>query len=103
MRLFGRRAETSARPALVRAVGGVIGGDWPRSYEHQVRNAYLGNAIAQRAVRIVAEGTAGVPVYAAAGPERALALLVPMLIETIAAHLLLHGGGSCRWICRQAH
>jgi HK97 family phage portal protein len=96
MRLFGRRAETPARPALVRAPqgiwgGGVVGGEWPRSYEQQVRDAYLGNAIAQRAVRIVAEGTAGVPVYAATGPEQAVGLVAPVLVEAITAQLLLHG------------
>lgn len=96
MRLFGRRAEAPARPALVRAPqgiwgAGVAGGEGPRSYEQQVRDAYLGNAIAQRAVRIVAEGAAGVPVYAAQGTERAVALVAPVLVETIAAQLLLHG------------
>ena len=93
MRLFGRRAETPARPALVRAVSGFAGGEWPRTYEAQVRDAYLGNPIAQRAVRIVAEGAAGVPIYAAGDlHDLAEALLRrPALIETIAAHLLLHG------------
>lgn len=92
MRFFGRRAEAPARPALVRAVSGIAGGEWPRSYEGQVRDAYLGNAIAQRAVRIVAEGAAGVPIYAATGPETAAGLLGDaMLIEAIAAHLVLHG------------
>ncbi|QJU57535.1 hypothetical protein HL653_06790 [Sphingomonas sp. AP4-R1] len=98
MRLFGKRAEASARPALVRAPQGILGGGlvagaWPRSYEAQVAEAYLGNAIAQRAVRIVAEGAAGVPVYAATGPERGAGLIAPVLVETIAAQLLLHGGG----------
>jgi len=57
-----------------------------------VRDAYLGNPVAQRAVRIVAEGAAGVPVYAAgdsfAKPER---LVTGALIEAAAAQLLLHG------------
>lgn len=97
MRLFGRRAETPARPALVPAPwGSGGGGGGPRSYEAQVAEAYLSNAVAQRSVRIVAEGAAGVPVYAAAGPGHAAGLLAPALIETIAAQLLLHGNGCCR-------
>ncbi|PZU11762.1 MAG: hypothetical protein DI605_01970 [Sphingomonas sp.] len=66
-----------------------------------MREAYLGNAIAQRAVRIVAEGAAGVPLYAQSGPERAAALVTPMIVETIAAHLLLHGSACCRSIFRR--
>jgi HK97 family phage portal protein len=92
MRLFGKRAGGAAvRPALVRSVSGVAGGEWPRSYEAQVRDAYLNNPIAQRAVRIVAEGAAGVPVYAAADEDAATALVAPGLVETAAAQLLLHG------------
>jgi hypothetical protein len=93
MRLFGKRAAEPARPALVRAVSGIAGGQWPRSYDGQVRDAYLANPIAQRAVRIVAEGAAGVPVYALeAEGARAEALLAQAgLVETVAAYLLLHG------------
>jgi HK97 family phage portal protein len=93
MRLFGKRAAEPARPALVRAVSGIAGGHWPRSYDGQVRDAYLANPIAQRAVRIVAEGAAGVPLYPGdAAHDGAAALLrQPGLIETITAQLLLHG------------
>src|SRR5947208_2942336 len=61
MRLFGRKAGgSSARPALLRSMTGTIAnGDWPRSYEAQVREAYLGNPVAQRAARLVAEGGGG--------------------------------------------
>jgi HK97 family phage portal protein len=93
MRLFGKRAAEPARPALVRSVAGYAGGEWPRSYEGQLREAWLGNPIAQRAVRIVAECAAEVPIYAAdAGSERGAALIgQPGLIEGVAAQLLLHG------------
>jgi HK97 family phage portal protein len=69
-------------------------GEWPRSYEAQVREAYLGNPIAQRSVKLVAEGAGSAPL-AASSPE--LAALVAArsggqpLIETLAAYLLLHG------------
>jgi hypothetical protein len=60
MKLFGWKAagRDGARPALSRSGGSVVSvlGEWPRSYEAQVREAYLGNAIAQRAVKLVAEG-----------------------------------------------
>lgn len=91
MPLFKKRTADPRRPALVRAFGGWGGGEWPRSYEAQVREAYLGNPVAQRAVRIVAEGAAGVPVYAADGFERAEALVSGAVIEAVAAQLLLHG------------
>ena len=68
----------------------------PRSYEALVRDAYLKNPIAQRAVRIVAEGAAGAPVRSNPPNHPVLALLGggepgPSLIETVAANLLLHG------------
>jgi HK97 family phage portal protein len=77
-----------------------------------VREGYLGNPVAQRAVRLVAEGVAGASVYHAnphgeAGvqqrgstgfrlsPEHkvegAVSLVSPPLLETVAAQLLLHG------------
>ena len=97
MRLFQRRAADAARPALVRSMSGFIaGGEWPRSYEGQVRDAYLANPVAQRAIRIVAEGAGGVPLYAkdegVEGAVRAAALIAqPGLVETVATQLLLHG------------
>jgi HK97 family phage portal protein len=88
-------------------------GDWPRSYEAQVREGYLGNPVAQRAVRLVAESVAWCPVYSdesgtfvrgeergrdarVAGPRtspgsRAVSLIAPPLLEAVAGQLLLHG------------
>jgi len=66
MRWFGRKGGGAARPALARVMAGAaIGGEWPRSYEAQVRDAYAGNAVAQRAVRMVAEpkGRRACPCY----------------------------------------
>jgi hypothetical protein len=55
MKLFGWKAREESRPALSRGGSGPAVGEWPRSYEAQVREAYLGNAIAQRAVKLVME------------------------------------------------
>lgn len=70
--------------------------DPPVSYAEQVRSGYLDNPIAQRAVRLVAEGVGGAPMMAS---DPAMAALVATtsagqgLLETVAAHLLLHGNG----------
>ena len=74
--------------------GAALSGDAPFSYEGRVREAYVENAIAQRAVRIVAEGVGGAPLLPV---EDQLAALLDgagagqSLLETVAAHLLLHG------------
>jgi HK97 family phage portal protein len=66
----------------------------PFEYNSAVRRAYLGNPVAQRAVRLVAEGIGGAPLRPV---EPALAALVgatsagQALLETLAAQLLLHG------------
>jgi hypothetical protein len=106
MRLFGRKASPpGARPALMRSVLSGIGtAEWPRSYEAQVREAYLGNAVAQRAVRMVAEGCGGVPFYANSEDHRSEALLRATsagqgLFETVASQLLLHGNAFVQIIC----
>ena len=65
------------------------------NYEAQMREGYLSNAIAQRAVRLVVGGD-GVRAFDFATDPDALALVRATsggqaLIETVAAHLLLHG------------
>jgi hypothetical protein len=66
----------------------------PFEYNAAVRRAYLENPVAQRAVRLVAEGIAGAPLQPT---EPKLAALVQAtsagqsLLETLASHLLLHG------------
>lgn len=96
---FGRKAgRVAARPSLFRAWG-LAGstGDWPRNYEAQVRDGYVSNPVAQRAVRLVAESVAWAPVYALgdeaaeAASARAAGLVTPGLLDTAAAQLLLHG------------
>ena len=95
MRLFGWKApREGGRPALSRAGSGVALGEWPRSYEAQVRDGFAGNAIAQRAVKLVAESLCAAPLKASA-PE-VLALVQARsggqaLLEAVAAQLLLHG------------
>lgn len=105
MAWFGLKAgRGGARPALsggwsrsgvpVTAQGVLGGPAWPRGYEAQVREAYLGNAVAQRAVRLVAEGVAEAPLLAS---EPAIAALASArsggqsLLATVATQLLLHG------------
>ena len=95
-RSFLRPAQSRAgsRVSLSRNFGGASLGEWPRHYEAQVREGYLHNAIAQRAVRLVAEGVASTPLTSS--DDTALALVKATsggqaLIETVAAHLLLHG------------
>lgn len=66
----------------------------PFEYNRSVRRAYLENPVAQRAVRLVAEGIGGAPL---APCDPALAALVratsagQALLETLASHMLLHG------------
>ncbi len=96
MNWFGRKAaQVPARPALSRVYG-----SWsapaPLSWEAQVREGYLGNAIVQRSVRLVAEAAGSAPLVAS---DPALAALVAAtsggqgLVETLASQLLLHGNG----------
>ena len=95
MRWWGRRAvREEVRPVLARAGTAWAGGDWPAGYEAQLREAYLSNPVAQRAVRLVAEGVGSVPLMAA---DPKVAALVgarsagQLLLETAAAQVLLHG------------
>lgn len=70
------------------------GGRAPFEYGTAVRRAYLENPVAQRAVRLVAEGIGGAPLKPA---DTALLALIgetsagQSLLETLASHLLLHG------------
>lgn len=111
MKWFGRKdASAAARPVLSRVhgrgaatwLGGAPMGEWPAAYEPQVRAAVLGNAVAQRAVRLVTEAAGNAALCAggadAAGNARALDLVTHRsggqgLVETLALHLLLHGNG----------
>ncbi|HEX8300743.1 phage portal protein [Sphingomonas sp.] len=109
MKWFGRKSARAngiwgVRLPLARA-GMATAGDWPQSYEAQVREAYCRNPVAQRAVRLVAEGVSGAPLSAS---DPALAALVTarsggqVLIETVAAHLLLHGNAYVELLCDDA-
>jgi HK97 family phage portal protein len=70
------------------------GAQMPFEYAGAVRRAYLENPVAQRAVRLVAEGIGGAPLLPT---DPKLAALVSAtsagqaLLETLASHLLLHG------------
>ncbi|MCJ2189143.1 phage portal protein [Novosphingobium beihaiensis] len=66
----------------------------PFDYASAVRRAYLENPVAQRAVRLVAEGIGGAPLKPADDTLTALISETSAgqsLLETLAAHLLLHG------------
>ncbi len=106
MKLFGWKSAGRGRLRPVRSHGplasafglsglrGGVQGEWPRSYEDQIRKLYLENPVAQRAVRLVAEGVATTPLLAS--DDRALALIRATsggqsLLETAATHILLHG------------
>jgi HK97 family phage portal protein len=95
MKWFGRKAtRDGARPALARTASITAIGEWPRSYEAQVREGYVSNPVAQRAVKLVCEGVGGAPVAASDPALVALATARSggqVLIETLAAQLLLHG------------
>ena len=60
MKFFGSKSAGRGvtRPALSRGYSSWISGEFPRSYEDRVRDGYLTNPVAQRAVRLVAEGVA---------------------------------------------
>jgi HK97 family phage portal protein len=98
MKLFGWKSagRAAARPALARGLSGWIGGHWPRAYEAQLRELYLTNSVAQRAVRLVAEGVASIVIRASApmaGDMVAATSGGQSLMETLAISLLLHGNG----------
>jgi len=94
----------SPRPALARGFGNAfISGDWPQNYEAQVRAAYLHNAVAQRAVRLIAEGVAAVPINVPSGDAAALKLVEAtsagqVLLEAVTVHLLLHGNAFIQFL-----
>lgn len=99
MNLFGRKAAGAAKSVpLARPMASLLGtgiaGEAPRSWEAGVREAYLGNAVAQRSVRLIAEAVGDAPLLVS---EPLLKRLVTAtsagqaLLETCAAQLLLHG------------
>ena len=96
MNWFGRKAAQGAARLALSRVYGSWSAPAPLSWEAQVREGYLGNAIVQRAVRLVAEAAGSAPVAAS---DPGLAALVAAtsggqgLVETLAAQLLLHGNG----------
>ena len=107
MKIFGWKSagREEARPALSRyetRYANDAFGAWSVSYEAQLREGYAGNAIAQRAVRLIAQGLSGAPLTAS---DPAILALVTArsggqaLIETIAAQLLLHGNAFVQMLC----
>jgi len=95
----GERNRVPLFPGYLQAGLPAFGaGEHTRSFDYRraVEAAYLANPIAQRAVRIVAEGIGQAPLSCG---EADLARLVKAtssgqpLIESLAAHVLLHGNG----------
>ena len=71
-------------------------GPRPYQYERSVKEGFLSNPIAQRAVRIVAEGVGQAPITSNDDQLSALINATSAgqsLIETLASQLLLHGNG----------
>ena len=106
MKWFGRKAApVAARPPLARAwfaMNWSGAGAWPQGYDAQVKAAMLVNPVAQRALRLVSEAAGSTALIATAtAPDDAQAALDLIscgeggqgLIETLAAHVLLHGNG----------
>ncbi len=95
MKLFGWKAgREGSRPALSRGGSGVTVGELPQGYDAQVRAGYLGNAIVQRAVRLVSEAVGSAPLDASAPGLVALLRAKTAgrrLGEVAAAQVLLHG------------
>jgi HK97 family phage portal protein len=110
MRFFGTKAARPVTwPVLARAwgSGGVALGEWPASYEAQVRAGVVGNPVAQRAMRLVSEGAGGTPVAVEGVGEDVRAKVLSLmtrcssgqpLVETLASHLLLHGNAYVQLI-----
>ncbi|RSU68163.1 phage portal protein [Sphingomonas sp. S-NIH.Pt3_0716] len=111
MKWFGMKAaageagqEGRGRPVLARAwgSGAVALGEWPASYEAQLRAGVIGNPVAQRAMRLVSEA-AGACALKVGGVDAGAAVRIGALvarasagqglIETLASHVLLHGNG----------
>lgn len=72
------------------------GGRGPFDFSSAVKRAYLENPVAQRSVRIIAEGIGGAPLMPADPKLQALISDTSAgqpLLETLASHLLLHGNG----------
>ena len=63
-------ARTVNSPFWATPWNGSGGASLPRSYEAQVRAAFLSNPVASRAVRLVSEGAGGAPVVAEPGGAR---------------------------------
>jgi HK97 family phage portal protein len=106
MKWFGTKAAAleAGRPVLARAwgSGAVALGEWPASYEAQLRAGVIGNPVAQRAMRLVSEA-AGACALKVGGVDAGAAVRIGALvarasagqglIETLASHVLLHGNG----------
>ena len=98
LRLAFKGGAAAGRPRLARWFSSPWGAsftdDAPFSYDGAIRAGYERNPVAQRAVRLVAEGVGGAPVESAAPGLAALANASSAgqrLFETVAAQLLLHG------------
>ncbi|MDR7102815.1 phage portal protein [Croceicoccus sp. BE223] len=77
------------------------GGALPYEYRGAVNRAYLENPVAQRAVRMVAEGVASAPLKSGDDDLRKLVTATSAgqaLLETLAAQVLLHGNAYVKVI-----
>jgi HK97 family phage portal protein len=95
-------ARSFTSPWSFAAIGyDTAGARAPFEYSSAVKRAYLDNPVAQRAVRLVAEGIGGAPLVA--GDPKLAALVSATsagqsLLETLASQLLLHGNAYAQLI-----
>lgn len=90
---FGRKSSPGpVLPSFLPAAGQGAGDQLPRSYSTRLNEVFLGNPVGQRSVRLVAGTVGALPIDQVDGDEQGLvAAIRPRLLETVAAHLLLHG------------
>jgi len=106
LKWFGRKGATSeSRPPLARAwlgLGWTAAGNWAQSYDAQLRAAVLSNPVAQRALRLVSDAAGSAALIGMAQDSAVATQALKMvqcrtagqsLVETLAAHIVLHGNG----------
>ncbi|MDQ3145055.1 MAG: phage portal protein [Pseudomonadota bacterium] len=90
---FGRKSAAPAVRPFVPPwlVDGEARG-FARGYAAQLEEVFRTNPVGQRSVRLVSSMIGGLPIFAAEGPDEAVALLAREgLLEGLGAALLLHG------------
>jgi len=95
---FGRKSAPEVRPCVpVWLAGEADSGEFVRGYRARLDEVYRRNPVGLRAVRLVAELTGSLPLFAEEGDAKAVELVgAGGLMEQLAAALLLHGNAYVR-------